>query len=62
MTKFDINDEVYLAGRWGAKTPIYVWKINRKKDGSITYTCSADKGRNEKVYTDKEIYYLSELF
>ena len=62
MTKFNINDEVYVAGKFGLKTPIYVWKINQKKDGSVSYTCSATKGKDEKRYSEKEIYYLAELF
>lgn len=62
MTKFSINDEVYLAGKFGLRVPLYVWKINHEKDGSVTYTCSATKGRDEAAYTIKQIYYLAELY
>ncbi|NDI98197.1 hypothetical protein GWA97_03830 [Flavobacterium sp. LaA7.5] len=62
MIKFNINDEVYIAGKFGLKTPIYVWKINHEANGDITYTCSASKGKDEKSYTINQIYYLSELY
>ncbi|KGO92415.1 hypothetical protein [Flavobacterium subsaxonicum] len=62
MIKFSINDEVYQAGKFGLRTALTVWKINHNTDGSVTYTCSANKGRDEAVYTDKEVYYLADLY
>lgn len=62
MKKFSINDEVYQAGLFGNKVPLFVWKINHEKDGATTYTCSPTKGRNEEVFTEKQIYYLTELY
>ena len=60
MTKFKINDEVYKAG-FSLREMLFVWKINHDPDGSVTYTCSATKGRDEKTYTNKEIYYREDL-
>lgn len=60
MAKFNINDEVYQAG-FGLKDALFVWKINHEKTG-VTYTCSAIKGRDEKVYNDKQVYTLAEFF
>lgn len=62
MIKFNINDEVYQAGKFGLRIALYVWKINHAKDGSVTYTCSANKGRDEEIYTDKQVYSLAELY
>jgi protein involved in sex pheromone biosynthesis len=62
MKKFSINDEVYQAGQFGLKVALFVWKINHGKDGETTYNCSAIKGRNEEIYTEKQIYYLTELY
>lgn len=62
MKKFSINDEVYQAGQFGLKVALFVWKINHEKNGDTTYNCSAIKGRNEEVYTEKQIYYLTELY
>lgn len=62
MKKFNINDEVYQAGKFGLRTALFVWKINHDKDGSVTYTCSATKGRDEQIYTDKQIYFLADLY
>lgn len=62
MKKFSINDEVYQAGRFGLKVPLIVRKINHAKDGSITYTCSASEGKDEKDYNTKEINLLVELY
>lgn len=62
MKKFNINDEVYQAGKFGLRVPLFVWKINRATDGTVTYTCSNTKGKDEKNYTDKEVYFLTELF
>ncbi|ALM48473.1 hypothetical protein AMR72_05900 [Flavobacterium psychrophilum] len=62
MKKFHINDEVYEAGKFGLKSAIFVWKINRSKEGETTYTCSAIKGRNEEEFTEKQIYFLAELW
>jgi len=62
MIKFSINDVVYQAGKFGLKVPLTVWKINHNKDGSVTYNCSANKGRDEEVYTDKQVYYLIDLY
>ncbi|MFD2602012.1 MULTISPECIES: hypothetical protein [Flavobacterium] len=62
MKKFSINDEVYRAGQFGNKIALFVWKINHETGGKTTYTCSHDKGRNEEIYTEKQIYYLSELY
>jgi len=62
MTKFSINDEVYQAGKFGLRVALFVWKINHNNDGSVTYTCSANKGRDENIYTDKEVYYLADLW
>lgn len=62
MKKFSINDEVYEAGKFGLRIPLFVWKINHDKDGAITYTCSGTKGRDENIYTTKQIYYLAELY
>jgi hypothetical protein len=62
MKKFSINDEVYQAGQFGIRIALFVWKINHDKDGSTTYTCSPTKGRNEEIYTEKQIYALAELF
>lgn len=60
MTKFSINDEVFLAG-FSLRDALFVWKINRDK-ADVTYTCSAIKGRDEKVYTDKQIYFQADLY
>ena len=62
MTKFSINDEVYQAGKFGLRVALFVWKINHNNDGSVTYTCSSNKGRDENIYTDKEVYYLADLW
>jgi hypothetical protein len=62
MKKFSINDEVYQAGKFGLRIALFVWKINRNTDGTVTYTCSTTKGRDEQVYTDKEIYFLADLY
>lgn len=62
MKKFNINDEVYQAGQFGNRIALFVWKINHEKNGTVTYNCSPIKGRNEEVFTEKEIYALSELF
>jgi protein involved in sex pheromone biosynthesis len=62
MKKFSINDEVYRAGQFGNKIALFVWKINHEDDGSTTYNCSETKGRNEEVYNEKQIYYLTELY
>lgn len=62
MIKFSINDEVYQAGKFGLRVALTVWKINHNKDGSVSYNCSANKGRDEQAYTDKEVYYLAELY
>jgi len=61
MIKFKINDEVHKAG-FGIREMLFVWKINHGTNGDVTYTCSATKGRDEKVYTDKEIYYQEDLY
>ncbi|MGQ2982477.1 hypothetical protein [Flavobacterium sp.] len=62
MKKFSINDEVYEAGKFGLRVPLFVWRINHGNNGSISYTCSASKGRDEHDYTTKQIYYLAELY
>lgn len=62
MKKFSVNDEVYEAGRFGLRVPLFVWKINREKDGTVTYTCSSVKGRDEKVYGVREIDLLVDLY
>lgn len=62
MKKFSINDEVYQAGKFGLKVALFVWKINTNTDGTVTYTCSQTKGKDEKNYTDKEVYPLAELY
>ena len=61
MKKFNINDEVYKAG-FSLRDMLFVWKINHDTDGTITYTCSATKGRDEKIYTNREIFYQEELY
>jgi hypothetical protein len=48
--------------KFGLRVPLFVWKINRATDGTVTYTCSNTKGKDEKNYTDKEVYFLTELF
>jgi len=62
MKKFHINDEVYEAGKFGLKVALFVWKINSKTNEPTTYTCSQVKGRNEEDFTEKQIYFLDELF
>lgn len=62
MKKFNVNDEVYQAGKFGLRVALYVWKINRESDGTVTYTCSPAKGKDEQNYKATEIDYLGDLF